>query len=267
MTNEQLAQLIQNGRKDLIPELWDRVQKLLYMKSDKLYRLHQDNFDRCGVEAGDIKQASYFAFLEAVRAFKPDSGLKFTAYLNYPFKNAVNELTGSRTSRTINEPLNNSASIEKPLGSSEEDVITLLETLADESSLEFISNMETNSTGETVRAVVDTLPDEYRAIITARYFEGLSLQGAAEKLSMSRDRVRQREVKALRILRENKILRELWRDFCQQRHYSGFSWFRTSPEYFALLKALDQKPLSYGQRQAELYEAQLIWEAQNDVRI
>lgn len=265
MTNERLARLIQNGRKDLIPELWERVQKLLYMRSEQSYKLNLERFARCGVEVWDIKQASYFAFLEAVRAFKPDSGYKFTAYLSYPFKTAVNELTGCRTSRTINEPLNNSTSLDKPLDSSEEGVITLLETVADDSSLDFIDEMETASTGDTVRAVIDTLKEPYKGVITARYFERLTLQQSAEKLSMSREKARQREAKALRILRQNPVLRELWHDLQRHQSRTYFSWFRTSPEYFAALKRTEKKPLSYGQRQAELYEAQLIWEAQNEL--
>lgn len=67
---------------------------------------------------------------------------------------------------------------------------------------------------------------------------------------------------AQEILRKNPILRELWKDFCTQRYRTSFSWFRTSPEYYAALRAVNNKPISYGQRQAELYEAQLIWESQ-----
>ena len=207
MTNEQLAQFIQSGRKDLIPELWDRVQKLLYMKSDKLYRLHQESFDRCGVEAGDIKQASYFAFLEAVRAFKPDSGLKFTAYLNYPFKNAVNELTGSRTSRTINEPLNSCTSLDKLIATSEGDSCSLSEAIPDKTSLAFVEDIENHSEAETLRNITEKLSEPYKSIIKARYFEGLTLQATAERLSMSRDRVRHLEGRALRILGQSKSLK------------------------------------------------------------
>ena len=207
MTNEHLAQLIQNGRKDLIPELWNRVQKLLYMKSDKLYRLHRDNFDRCGVEAWDIKQASYFAFLDAVRAFKPDSGLKFVSYLNYPFKKTVNVLLGRRTSRTVNEPLNSFTSLDKLIATSEGDSCSLSEAIPDKTSLAFVEDIEKRSEAETLRSITEKLSEPYKSIIKARYFEGLTLQATAEKLSMSRDRVRHLEGRALRILRQSKSLK------------------------------------------------------------
>ena len=264
MTNEQLAGFIkQGGNDELIPLLWENVRKLMHSNSRRFYSSYKAQCDSSGVELWDLYQVCYMAFLEAVKAYKPESGLKFTSYLNYPFRNAVNELIGLRTSRTIHEPLNNSTSLDKPLDSSEDDVITLLDTLSDDTSLDFIQRMETASVGETVRAVIETLQEPYKSAVWLYYIEGYTLQETGEKLGVSKERARQIKEQALRIMRQNKILRELWNDFCQQRHRTSFSWFRTSPEYYAALKAVNKKPLSYGQRQAELYEAQLIWEAQN----
>lgn len=267
MTNEMLAAFIQQGGNDeLIPILWEKVRKLLYSKSDSLYRLHKESCSRRGVEIWDIRQASYTAFLEAIKAYEPKKDSKFTSYLNYPFKNAVNEVLGLRTSRTANEPLNNSSSLNKPIDeSSDGDVISLLDTIADDTSLDFIDNMETNAVGDTVRAVVDTLSEPHKCVITAFFFEGISLSDIAERLEISSERVRQLKRKALELLRKNKILRELYNDMQQHNHTCSFSWFRTSPEYFATLKRLDKKPLSYGQRQAELYVAQIAWELANSL--
>lgn len=265
MRNELLAKYIQQGGNDeLIPILWENVINLLYSKSDSLYRLHKESCSRRGVEVWDIRQASYTAFLDAIKAYKPESGNKFTSYLNYPFKNAVNEFLGLRTSRTVNEPLNNSTSLDKPIDeSSDGDVISLLETIADDTSLDFIDNMETNAVGDTVRSVVDTLPEAYKCVIIAFFFEGISLSDIAKRLEISSERVRQLKRKALELLRKNKIMRELYNDMQQHNHSCSFSWFRTSPEYFTMLKRLDHKPLSYGQRQAELYAAQIAWELRN----
>lgn len=268
MTNEQLAGFIkQGGNDELIPILWENVRKLMHSNSRRFYTTYKAKCDSSGVELWDIYQTCYTAFLEAIKGFKPESGLKFVSFLNYPFKNAVNELVGCRTSRTINEPLNSSVPLDKPLDSSEGDVITLLDTLSDDTSLDFIQRIETASEGETIRAVIDTLSEPHKSVIQLYYFEGLTLLQIGERLAVSKERVRQLKEQALRTLRQNKILRKLWNESCRHRKNSGFSWFRTSPEYFTALKILNKKPLSYGQRQAELYEAQLIWEAQNDVRL
>ena len=95
MTNEQLATFIkQGGNEELIPILWERIRKLMYMKSDRVYSALQSRFNQCGVEVWDLKQSCYTAFLKALEGYKPESGNKFTAYLSYPFRNTVQELTG-----------------------------------------------------------------------------------------------------------------------------------------------------------------------------
>lgn len=190
MTNEQLAVFIRQGGNELIPILWGNVGKILYIKSEQVYRLHQESCSRRDVELWDIKQASYMAFLEAIKAYKPESGNKFTSYLNYPFKNAINELLGLRTSRTVNEPLNNSTSLDKPISEDSEDVISLLETIADDTSLDFIDNMETNAVSDTVRAVVNTLSEPYKCVVTAFFFEGITLSDIAKRLEISGERAR-----------------------------------------------------------------------------
>jgi len=264
MTNELLAEYIQQGdNNELIPILWEKVCKLLYMKSERFYKLHKATCERSGVELWDIKQASYTAFLEAVRAYK--SGSTFNSYLNYPFKNAVNELLGLRTPRTANEQLNNSTSLNKEIESSDGDSCSMLDLIADDTSLDFIDNMETSAVGNTVHAVVDALPEPYKCVVTALFFEGATLLDIAERLKISGERVRQLKRKAFEMLRKNKILRELYNDMQRHEHSRSFSWFRTSPEYFAILKKLDKMPLSYGRRQAELYSAQIAWELGNSL--
>lgn len=110
MTNEQLATLIkQGGNDELIPILWERIRKIMYMKSDRVYSALQSRFNQCGYDVWDLKQSSYMAFLKAIEGYKPESGNKFTSYLSYPFKIIVQELTGIRTqkgtSRNHSKPL------------------------------------------------------------------------------------------------------------------------------------------------------------------
>ncbi len=129
MTNEQLAAFIKQGDNDeLIPILWERIRKLMYMKSDKVYSALESRFIQCGVDIWDLKQSCYMTFLKAVEGYKPDCKNKFTSYLSYPFKNAVRELTGVRTQK--NEPLNNCTILDVPLKDDEKE-ITLADIIAD----------------------------------------------------------------------------------------------------------------------------------------
>lgn len=258
MTNEMLAQFIQQGGNDeLIPILWENVRKLLYMMSDKFYSLHQDSCDSSGVEAWDIKQASYEAFLEAVRAYKPDSGNKFTAYLKYPFKNAVRELLGIRTSKQ--EPLNNCGSLDKEIENSEGESCSMLEIIADNASLDFVEDADRNSEAETVREIVDTLSEPYRGIIKAYFFEGITLSAIGERYGYSRSRAGQLYHKALRILRQDRQLRQLWTEQKQHYNWLQLARFQYSPEYYAVIQRAKEHKLSYGQRQADLFSAMGEW--------
>lgn len=55
MTNEMLAQFIQEGGNDeLIPILWEKVRKLLYVKADRFYSLYKSACDGSGVDVWDI---------------------------------------------------------------------------------------------------------------------------------------------------------------------------------------------------------------------
>ena len=67
MTNEQLAAFIKQGDNDeLIPILWERIRKIMYMKSDSVYSTLQGRFQQCGVDIWDLKQSCYMAFLRTV---------------------------------------------------------------------------------------------------------------------------------------------------------------------------------------------------------
>lgn len=161
MTNEMLAQFIQEGGNDeLIPILWEKVRKLLYVKADRFYSLYKSACDGSGVDVWDIRQASYSAFLDAVKAYKAGGKIKFTSYLNYPFKNAVQKLLGIRGSRR--EPLNNCTSLDKPIEQSNGETCSMLDLVADDISLDFVEEAERNSEAETVRKFVDELSEPYR---------------------------------------------------------------------------------------------------------
>ena len=70
MTNEQLATFIHAGGNDeLIPLLWNKVQRFVYYKARSVYTLNTTRCKRCGVELWDIQQAGYIAFIEALRGY------------------------------------------------------------------------------------------------------------------------------------------------------------------------------------------------------
>lgn len=210
MTNEQLAELIQQGgNEELLPILWERIRKLMYMKSDKIYRAYQSDFVRCGADVWDLKQSCYMAFLDAVRGYKADKDLKFTAYLSYPFRNAVNNLIGVRTKTKQNEPLNNCTSLEMPV--SDDENLTLADTLIDETAVNAVDVVEQEDEYRILHEVVDSLQPPLNDIVNAYYFEGKTYKQIGKEMGVSHSTVSSYSSKAMRCLRASEKLKQLYR--------------------------------------------------------
>ncbi len=231
-TNEELAAAIQDGQRELIPVLWDRVQKLLYAKSTGFYYMHTDTCIRCGAEPDDLKQECFPVFLKALEAFDRQRGLKFMTYTAYPLKNAFNALLGLRTERGKHEPLNHAVSLDAPIDAEDSNSCTLLELIEDEASADFVQRIDNDDEAAFVRRIVDTLPEPDKCVIRALYFESLTLQATAEKLAVSLSAVRNAEQRALKQLRKNPELRRMYREQMRHEAWVWFSRFEHSPEYF-----------------------------------
>ena len=254
MTNEQLAVLIQAGGADeLIPLLWEKIRKLMYMKSERIYATYKDKCDGAGVDAWDIKQACYSAFLQAVKAYKPSSGFQFTTYLQYPFKTAFNDLLGIRTTRR--EPLNECTSLDKPIDNDDGDTCSMLELLPDDASADAYNVIEERDDARMVHAAVERLSDPIqRQVITMYFFEGMTYKAVGERLCVSGSRAQQIGHKALQELRKDPQLRELYVETERHKRWVNMQWLTMRPDCFAVVQELQERPdwqsLSYGQQQA-----------------
>ena len=141
MTNEQLATLIHTGGNDeLIPLLWEKVRALMYMKAGQYYRTHSETCAARGVQLWDIKQAGYLAYIAALKAFNPESGLKFLSYISFPFRNEVNELLRIRSRKA--DALNKSISLDAPIKNDEGEDTTLGDLQPDAQSMDFVERLE-----------------------------------------------------------------------------------------------------------------------------
>ena len=240
MDNEKLADIIhQGGADELIPVLWEKVRKLVYMHSEKFYRLNKELCDRRGVDVWDIKQESYNAFLKALKAFDISKGYKFTTYLKMPFKNAVNDLLG-RSKREVNEPLNSYKSLNKPVGLPDGSETEFGELIPDKSSLDFVERMETLSEYETIHEIVDSLPEPCRIVINQHYFQGVTFTAIADEMGFSKERIRQIHLRALKILRNNKDLQEIYGYYEKHYNWTAIQTLQNRPEYFELCHKLKE---------------------------
>lgn len=241
MDNEKLADFIhQGGNDELIPVLWEKVRKLVYMLSEKFYRLNKDLCDRRGVDIWDIKQESYTAYLYALKSFDISKGYKFTTYLELPLKNAIGELLG-RSRREVNEPLNTCKSLDKSVMLPDGKEVELFELVPDKSSLDFVERMETLSEYETIHKIVDNLPEPCKSVINRHYFQGVTFTAIADEMGFSKERIRQIHLRALKILRNNKDLQEIYGGYKRHYNWTAVQSLQNRPEYFGLCSRLKEK--------------------------
>lgn len=243
MTNEELALKIQNGERNLIPTLWEQVERFIYLKSENWYWQHEETCIRCGVDLDDLKQVSYFAFLDAIRYYTSADGYKFLTYLVFPLRNRFNEACGIRTK--AQRPLNRCKSLNAAVSGSEEG-ITYEDTIIDELAAEDFQRAEDCIYNEQLRSVLDeclaTLPEVQSAVIRYRYFEGLTAEKAVQKVGLTYVQCRNRETEGLRKLRRGKNRERLEvfaEDIISRYAYcSSYSLWRatgtSSTEYTAL---------------------------------
>ena len=263
MINENLCICIQEGDTDLLPVLWGKVRHLCFMLCGRYYTRYSDKFAACGVELSDLRQECYIAFLKAVDAFKPDGKSLFTSYLNYPIKNSAAELLGIRNIERVNrKPLDNAESLEKPFESSENDALTLGDTLSDEQALQPYENILDRIEDKETRAVLSRalgqLSEVQRQVITMYYFDDMSLNDIGVQLGVSGERARQIRQKALKCLRympEVVMLRKGQHIERSLHHFTNTS----SPDYIRAQRKVSEiiargEYLSYGQKQAIIYE-------------
>lgn len=198
MTNEDLVSLIQQGREDLYAELWERTEKFITYKA-KMFLEKLGN--RRGVDLEDLTQAGYIALISAVRGYKPAES-SFLTYLAYHLKPAFSGAAGIRTERTRQDPLAYAASLEQLIsGTNGLSLADIVPADCDE-----LDEIEREIWLIELRAALDTslsyLPRAEADAIRQRYFQGMELKEAAAVEGVSPERIRQRTVNGLRLLRQ-----------------------------------------------------------------
>lgn len=210
MTNEELAAAIQAGDRDKLPELWEQVRRLVYLRARRVYAALGD--DRIA-DLDDLMQAGFFGLLEAVKRFDPSSGLKFTSYLGTTLKTAFAEATGCRTEKQRRDPMRWANSLDEPLDAEDSGSDTRGDLVADPVNQmeEVDERLYREWQREAIARALNELPAEQAQTLRLRYFEGMTQGRIAALDGVSPQLIHQRERKALRTLSRNRELREMRR--------------------------------------------------------
>jgi RNA polymerase sigma factor, sigma-70 family len=229
-SNEELAVQAQNGNNKAQNALYEGVKKLLSSMCFKYYINKQATCERAGITIDDLKQEAYFAFLEAVKSYKPESGFMFTTYLNFPVLNVLNKLVGLRGKTNA---LNISCSLDAPIG---EDSETTRGDLTPDSNAEadfenLINDLYDKQLSIDVENALAQLDEVQREVIHSIFYKGLTNQKAGLKRNLTGEQVRQIEFKALTALRKPKSPLNKYRDeyiYSLGLSYTGFGAFKNS---------------------------------------
>lgn len=211
MSNEELAVLIRNGRRDKLSELWFGVERFIWQQANR----RTFTLNGCGgVTAEDLYQSGYFALLSAVDTYDSKAGMTFIGWLALCLKTTFAETAGYRTQKRWADPLQWAKSLNAPL-SEDMDDIALGDTISDSAAeIELEAILERDRRQRLYAALeiaVSALPEAEQYVLRARYYQGETLENIAAKRGISRERVRQIEARALRMLRHPKNNRELRR--------------------------------------------------------
>ena len=247
MTNEQLCVFIQQDSTELLPILWERVKDLCFMLCGRYYAKYAARFAACGIELCDLRQECYAAFLQAVRSFQEDKGMKFSSYLDFPIRNTAAELLGIRNpERTNHKPLDNAVSLDKPIEASDNDNMTLADVIPDRESGEPFERVLQEVADEHARAVLcealEKLTEQERDVIVMIFFEGKTAQDIAREWGVSAQRVGQVKAQAIRTLRKMPALKVLDEEYRAERrlHFKsnayGYSYMIAQQEVRQVLR-------------------------------
>ena len=228
MTNEQLVIFIQQDSTELLPILWERVKHLCFMICGRYFAKYTERFAACGVELCDLRQECYSAFLQAVRSFQEDKGVKFSSYLEYPVRNPAAELLGIHNADRVNRrPLDNAVSLDKPIEAADNDNMTLADVIPDTESEEPFEQVLQEISDDHARAVIyealEKLTEQERDVILLIFFEDRTAQAIAAEWGVSAQRVGQIKQKAIHKLRKMPALKVLDEEYRIERklHYDS----------------------------------------------
>lgn len=228
MTNEELAQRIKAGEKDLLGQLWEQTERLLKYMIDRELRVSdkEERAEAAGVTREDLYQEGYFALLQAVEAYDPETGFTFSAFLKYPIKSAVNRALKIRNGKAIPDPLFTAINLDAPIRSQKGEPDgdrTYYNNHPDERDLikEATERLFREALHEDLEKGLAELPDREERVLRAKYYEGRPLEEIGSREGLSMERARQIEQDALEQLRARKDLQAYRDEIITRYAYKG----------------------------------------------
>lgn len=228
MTNEELVEKIQQGERDLLPQLWEQVERFVRKLACERVEFRADGSTLVrgvtGLELDDLMQAGYIAFLAAVDRFKPTRDVLFSTVLGVYLKQQFNLTYASASGMTRGiygraQGLSKAKKEGKILSQNDERMLavryatslndTIKTSDGDASEIgyfvadpnDLIGDAEERIYQQQLHAALEEalgqLPENQEKVIRLRFYQELSQGEVCEQLGISRERVRETQERAL----------------------------------------------------------------------
>ena len=217
MSNEELAKAIQEGNTDLLPVLWEQVERLVYWKANRVSRCLEGRGD---VDKEDLVQAGFLAVVGAAETYKPENGA-FSTWLFYYMRREFGRATGYQAGRKM-DPAANACSLNLKLSDDDENSAEMMDLISDPRAGADMNAVEDHifscELHRTVEDLLRSLPDDQRRTLHLRYYDGMTYREAGEVCGQDAEEIRKLENKAMRTLRRPENAKHL-------KPYIDFDYF------------------------------------------
>lgn len=205
MNNEQLAALAQQNDQTSLWALWVQVEKLICSKfRGHFYQYGPNQCAAHGVTLDDLYQEGWLAYLDALKAYSPARGWRFTTYLTLACKNRFQAAMGLQVNP---RPLDMADSLDRPITDGEADG-QFGDLLPDEQAAAELEQVAERLVEETINAALHhammELPTTQLEVIRCRFYQQLTRPQTAQQLGITPNEVLREESRALRSLRGDR---------------------------------------------------------------
>lgn len=216
MTNEELAAAIKAGNNALYADLWEQVKKIILTRARRFCVLCDGLCASHGVTVEDLEQCGYLALVDAVNAWTPDSGYRFTTFLNLHMKRQFRAALDGGKRRTAKDLLNCCDSLDEPTGEdSESGTVGDFVPSDPEDPDGWFSTEEPDSRifqeqlKQELHRCLDSMNQDRAEVLRKRYLDGNTLREVAGDIGKSYQRVQSMERSGLLELRREPYRQRL----------------------------------------------------------
>ncbi len=209
MTVDELVSLIQQGRDDLICDLWKELRGLVAWYAVRFHAHLVASRGAAPVEVEDLIQSGFIAMVEALPRHDPERG-SFTTFFRFYIRKAFHSAIGRSEKH---DPLNNYIPLDAPVNDDEPEGATRLEYIPD--PRDYYSGIDESIFLEQLHKALETalnaIPAKEAAALRAEYWQGKKQVEIAEEMGCSDEWVRQLRNGGLRHIRNSSAQAQLER--------------------------------------------------------